>query len=510
MRVLGIALALVLGFAPVGSTATTATSAEVSGGPRVKVDGGEVEGVRTGRVERYNGIPFAAPPLGPRRWRAPQPAPAWSGVRSGRDARPNCLQDPHDGVPGPQSEDCLYLNVTTPARKSREPLPVMVWLYGGGFFQGAGNDYDPARLVADGNVIVVTPNYRLGTFGFLAMPDLPDAGSFGLLDQRAALRWVQRNAKSFGGDPGKVTLFGESAGGMSTCALLTSPQTKGLFHRAIMQSGTCDTEWPAYLPKGLGPFQRVDELRRQGLAFAKELGCTTIACLRAKPADLLQTGMKTFGPAYGTSLLPLEPSEALRRGTFHRVPTLVGTTRDESRLSIAFAVPRPLTPQGYRDLLAEDYGPDAARVVKRYPPVQGDNGMNYADLSTDRTWAFTTRRTQDALAGRTPLYAYEFADRNAPAFKGMPNPGYPYGAFHGSELNYLFEILGEKPAFTPAQRDLAAAMVQVWTTFAATGRPGWPAYGATGRVQSFAPGNIGPTNYVRNHQLDFWSDLHGR
>lgn len=208
----------------------------------VRTDAGVVRGSAVGSVRVFNGIPYAAPPTGRLRWVAPQPVRPWTGVRAATEARSPCPQQQNPEVPnGSTFEDCLYVNVTTPARATVRP--VVVWVPGGGFFSGAGSSYGPRKLVERGDVVVVTINYRLAIFGSFGHPGLPGSGTYGLQDQQAALRWVQRNARAFGGDPLRVTLVGESAGGMSVCAQLTSPKAVGLFSKVIMQSGSCAFNW---------------------------------------------------------------------------------------------------------------------------------------------------------------------------------------------------------------------------------------------------------------------------
>ena len=479
--------------------------AQASAGPIVWTDKGAVRGVTAGEVRTFEGIPFAAPPTGDRRWRQPAPAAPWSGVRDATRPRANCMQSLEDPVPGPQSEDCLYLNVTSPRGAGKRP--VLIWLYGGGFYQGSASEYGAKRLAAGGDVVVVTAGYRLGIFGFLGLPGLAESGGFGLADQQAAMRWVRRNIAAFGGDPGNVTLVGESAGSMSTCAQLTSPTARGLFHRAIMQSGTCLIEWPTFGPDGVGlsAFETAESAREIGSQAAAAVGCADVTCLRGKPTEELLEGMSRFSPAVGNSVLPEHPAAALRAGRFHRVPVLVGTTRDESTLSITGTVANPLSPGEYSRLLDQDFGPFASRVAERYPPRPGANGQTYAAVNTDRTWAFTTWQAMREFAARVPTYAFEFADRNAPVYPGIPDPGFPLGAYHGSDVQYLFDIADFPPLPTEPQRRLAADMIGYWSRFAAVGDPDWPRWP---HVQSLAPGAIGAVDYFCEHRLDFWS-THG-
>ncbi|MFI9402123.1 carboxylesterase/lipase family protein [Nocardia sp. NPDC052316] len=473
----------------------------------------------------FQGIPFAQPPVGELRWQPPRSAPAWSGERDATTPGSLCMQNPADPSEGPQSEDCLYLNVTTPAAKATRPRPVMVWLHGGGFYQGNAAEYGAARLASQGDVIVVTANYRLGVFGFLRLPGMADGGTFGLQDQQLALRWATANAAAFGGDPGNITLFGESAGAMSTCAQLTSPAATGLFHKVIMQSGTCMSEWPPYAADGTGStaFDPPAYAERQGRALSESLGCppdgVDLTCLRRAPTDRLLAGPAQFGPSYGNALLPDHPAIALREGRFARVPIILGNNRDEARVSIVGTVPSPLTAAEYRRVLDADFGTRADAVAAAYPAQAGDNANTLAQLNTDRTWAYTTRNARDALAGSVAVFAYEFADPAPPPFADLPAAPFPYGAYHGSELAYLFELPGLARGLDGAQRGLADAMIDYWSAFAhksepaVPDRPAWaPVAGERPFVQSLAPGpgGIGPTDFDAGHHIDFWIRLgHG-
>ncbi|ALG15459.1 hypothetical protein AOZ06_41640 [Kibdelosporangium phytohabitans] len=486
----------------------------------VRTDRGLVRGVAEPEVTTFHAIPFAAPPTGRSRWQAPRPAPPWPGVRDVTEPPPTCLQD-LTSEPGPQSEDCLYLTVNTPGGASpRRPRPVVVWLYGGGFYSGGNRDYDARRLADEGDVVVVSPNYRLGIFGFLALPGLADGGSFGLLDQQAALRWTQRNVRAFGGDPGNVTLMGESAGAMSACAQLTSPGAAGLFHRAIMQSGTCLLDWPlgtGTLDHVASPFVSRHSSVAKGLQEAAVQGCsdpvTAVECMRAKAPDALLPRMQEFMPVHDTRTLPTHPAEALRANRFHRVPVLIGATRDESSSSIPGFAPEPLSPAGYRTMLEADFGPVVgAEVARQYPPQNGDNRIVYATVHTDRIWAHTSHETQRLLARHVPVFAFEFADRSAPVLPGIHQPGYPLGAYHGSDVAYLFDLPGYTPPFTPGQRRLSSQMIRYWTQFARTsnpnapGLPHWPRFP---QAQSLAPDTTHPMDYEAEHHLAFWHRVRG-
>ncbi|MER5975249.1 carboxylesterase family protein [Streptomyces sp. NPDC001857] len=506
----------------------------------VRTDRGWARGAAVhdgGRV--FQGIPFAAPPTGELRWRPPRPAPQWSGVRDATEPARPCPQLPltllPDGGPvlpgesnrtGSTTEDCLYLNVWTPARTDGRPLPVLVWLHGGGNVYGAGSDYDGAALAARG-VVVVTVNYRLGALGFLAHSALSAegadhaSGDYGLMDQQAALRWVGRNIGAFGGDRNRVTLAGQSAGAADTCLHIASPTAKGLFHRAIQQSGSCAAAG------GQTPLT-LDAAERKGGAFAASVGCTdpttAAACLRAVPVtELIRangTGASSlWGANTGPRVLPRPPHEAWADGRVNAVPTLSGSTHDEYRYFTALYVDLlgggPLTPASYAALIQLQHGDRAAAVLDAYPAsAYPSPNLAYSAVGTDQRFACPARADSQLYGNRVPVYAYEFHDPQAPPF--IPAPHTPQGAFHASELAYLFPM-DAVPPLTPAQRRLSATMTAYWARFAATGDPNtpgtapWPRYRADGdRIQVLAPDRVRPTTgFTADHHCAFWQPSPG-
>lgn len=447
-------------------------------------------------VHTFTGIRYAKAD----RWGPPKPVP----LAPATGAMPACPQPTDIPIaPKEQDEDCLRLNVTTPAKPGGN-RPVVVYIHGGSFNYGSGSNYTPDTLVTRGDVVAVTINYRLGPFGFLAHPDLgPEAGNLGLVDQQAALRWVRDNIATFGGNPRNVTIMGQSAGGYSVCAHLASPTSAGLFHRAIVQSAGCTAG-----------FRDRPEAEQQARDLMAALHCTDVACLRKKtPAELITAsgaGHDTYRPVVGGRLLPLRPAEAFATGRFNRVPVLYGGNHDEETGQLAgleLAGRPPLTAEAYPAALAESFGPNAEAVLARYP-LTGFNSPSEAlgAALTDRNWALSTDDTRRLLARHVPVYAYEFAERNTPWFPGFPQASFPAGASHMLELPYLFGV----GYLTPApQEDLRNTMIDRWTRFARTGDAGWPRFRDNRYVLSLAasPDGIHRTDYDTDHNLAFWRDL---
>ncbi|MEU7829763.1 carboxylesterase family protein [Nonomuraea sp. NPDC049129] len=511
---------------------TQAAAAQEVPTPRptiVQLDSGRIRGADDGTVRTYSGIRFARPPVGKLRWKEPVRVAPWRGVADATQPGRLCLQEEAGKQLG--GEDCLFLDVTAPAKPSREPRPVMVWLHGGGFLTGSGSIYNARRLADQGDVVVVTPNYRLGAFGYLSLPGLPGSGNFGLADQVEALRWVQRNAAAFGGDPDNVTLFGQSAGGISTCALLTSPATRGLIDKAAMQSGSCMLNWPngTYLPipsvGAIQPYHSLKSSQDAGLAAAEQLGCVAgkeLDCMRAKPVAELMKINGDYGNdvAYGTPLLPLDPARALREGRFPRVPVISGATKSESNGFVAGAAQAgfPVTAENYPELMKGAFGEQADKVMREYPLTDFTSpGQAWATVSSDRAWACPTLETGKAVAARTTVYAYEFADDKAPNIIGTPSE-FPLGAQHASDLPYLFDLDGRpEDGLTTEQWRLAEQMIGYWTSFAHTGKPqaagapAWRAFTPSGQTMlSLKPtgqGGIGPVDLSAEHRCGFWSGL---
>ncbi|KUI48252.1 carboxylesterase [Mycobacterium sp. GA-1199] len=480
----------------------------------VRTAAGAVRGTVADDHRYFAGIPYAAPPLGALRWQPPAPVAAWTGFRDATRPGARCIQDTSSDVDRRQpSEDCLTLNVWTPP-PSDEPRPVMVWIHGGSFLNGSGDIY-PARRLAGRGVVVVTINYRLGALGFLAHPALGsggDVGNYGLADQQAALRWVRDNIAGFGGDPAKVTIAGESAGGTAVCDHLVAPGSRGLFSAAIIQSAPCQAQYD--LPAA----------QQASTAYAADVGCAdphlAADCLRSVPADRLQAPLmysrfgaeRLSGPVAGTEALPENTFTAITGGKAARVPVLIGTTRDEHTLFAALQAlrGRPFDAGSYPELLAEAFGSHGSAVAARYPPERygGSVALAYSAAVTASEYACVADRMADALVDQ-PVYAYEFADRGAPAPEPLRGAPFPVGAAHSLELRYLFDV-GGAPPLDPAQQRLSEEMVDYWARFVATGSPGigWPELtsGPAGeRMWLEADGNRVVTDFEQQHQCAFWA-----
>jgi para-nitrobenzyl esterase len=527
-RRLGTA-ALVLGLT--GGGAVAANAAQLALGPPsvVQTANGRLTGTTIGNMEAYLGIPYAAPPVGPLRWRPPQPAPRWAGVRDAGKFAKHCPQYASPFGFKSLTEDCLYLNVYVPlGTKPGDKLPVMVWIHGGAFVSGESNDYDPDRLV-DRHTIVVTLNYRLGYLGFLATTGLDAENhphvNYGLLDQQAALGWVHANVASFGGDPSNTTTFGESAGGYSTLAQVFSPLATGLFQRAIVESG-------AYAILSVPTLQSAETT---GNAVATAAGCTpsNTACLRAlsvsqvlalQPGESLASLQDGPGPAIDGTVLPQAPETALLTGSYNHVPIVQGTNHDEFRLFTAEIFDLqdgPMDAQEYpfvvgQVLQAAGLGSDTQEVLAKYPLSNYKSpDLAFSALATDAAFATPAYITDGLFALGTPLFAYEFSAENAPE-DFLPPVSFPYGSAHASELQFLFDSFTRKaPPLTNGERSLAHNMVGEWTTFAATavpdasGLPLWTPYvpGADD-LESLVP----PTPHLfftfeKEHNTRFWTNL---
>ncbi|RST01889.1 carboxylesterase family protein [Streptomyces sp. WAC07149] len=479
--------AAIVGALALGAVSVAPAVVADQGNPSlVRTDKGVVRGTVTGTVRTFQGIPYAAPPTGERPWAPTGPAERWRGIRNATEPGAACPQTGSVPPVGSRSdvEDCLFVNVTTPRKAAGKPRPVMVYLHGGDHTDGSGAMHGAQRLASEGDVVVVTVNYRLAALGYLAHPGLEqrgESGNHGFLAQQAAQRWVQRNAAAFGGDPDNVTLFGQSAGGYSTCAHMTAPSSAGLFDRVILQSAPCTAD--------MGRRERADALRK-----GTDLTDTLQQDWRTAPVHKLVNGFGTgpeYGPVYGGTLLPRLPQEASASGQFNKVPVLQGINRYEERGRVygfelqKKAVTRDPAAQldqaDYDHYIEDIFKEHAPAAAARYPVSAYGNSpaLALAAALTDGNWARHSVDSGRALSRHTPTYTYEFADGEVPWYSDAQyqKPGFDVGAAHTFELPYLFELDAHE-SLTPAQQSLASG-----------------------------PGGIRPVDFANVHQYEFWKSL---
>ncbi|GAA2011580.1 carboxylesterase/lipase family protein [Catenulispora yoronensis] len=503
------------------AAAFTKAAAATADPSLVTTDKGVVQGTVAAGNRTFLGIPYAAPPTGALRWKAPAPAAPWTGVRAATAPGNKCAQvEELAGGAVEGSEDCLNLNVYTPDPQPLGKLPVIVFIPGGGYVFGSDNDVDPRALARTENVIVVTVNYRLGALGYLHTPalaaeDSAAAGNFGLLDQQAALKWVRGNIAGFGGDPARTTLSGESAGGAAVWAQVVSPTAAGLFQRAIVESGA-----------GVG-FTNQAAADAQGALLATNLGCpadaTQLACLRATdvtailgkelagaPPILLPSNM-AWAPTVGGSALPQTPAAAFANGAYNRVPILQGSNHDEWRLFTTLSGLQ-LTDASYKGLVGRLFGARAPEVLAQYPDsAYATPTQAYDAIATDEGFVCPARTADRAIAGTVPVYAYEFNDTSAPTPPFLP-PGLALGAFHTAELQYVFPRPGF-PGMSAAQIALSKEMMAYWADFAAhgtpitAGQPIWTPYvPVVDQFLSLSPTATAPiSTFAADHHCSFWA-----
>ena len=505
---------------------------------RVKTESGVVEGVGAASpgVRVFRGIPFAAPPEGALRWKAPQPAKHWKGVRKAAEFGPRCMQAPiysdmifRDRADKPMSEDCLYLNVWTPAKSAKDGLAVMVWFYGGGFQAGSSSEprYDGENFATKG-IIVVSVNYRLGVFGFFSHPELTKesrehaSGNCGLMDQIAGLRWVKKNIAAFGGDPDKITIAGESAGSLSVSALMASPLSSGLIRGAIGESGA----FFGHPPAG-SPMQALSETEKTGAKFAESIGAKDLAGLRAKTAeDLLAAVGKDpsvrFWPNVDGYVLPQDVATIFAEGKQSHVPLLAGWNAQEASWAVVYAKEKP-TAQTFPGQMHARFNDRAVEILKLYPASSDEEARESAiALASDLfityiTWEWLEQQNKTV---QPAVYGYVF-DRTPPVSPDMNVNGVSpkeLGARHACEIEYVFGALKSQPnPWEPVDYKVSDAMASYWANFTKAGDPNgsglpkWPVYDSAGDFAMMHFGEeIQAAPQAHRERYEFWSGEPGK
>ncbi len=521
-----------------GGTASTAllTAAAQAGTDavdtalRVQTTAGKVQGIASQGVREFNGIPFAAPPVGELRFAPPAPVEPWPGVLDASAMRDACPQARRFNLTEESNvEDCLHLNVAVPTAPRTGKRPVLVWFYGGAFVGGSTRLYPLDYLAREGDMVVVSVNYRLGPLGFMAHPafNAEANGGYALEDQRAALRWVQRNIAAFGGDPGRVTIGGVSAGAASVCMHLVSPErTTGLFQQAIIQSAGCTFN-----------MRSVDESFKTGLAIAHAVGCDdpklALQCLRKTPVkELVDAGTViagsdylAFAPIYGNGTVPRQGSAAFTTGNFVRVPILNGGASNEMRLYVGYEVEAGarITSDNYKERLRALYGDNVDAVLAAYPADRYSSvptalGSAMSDFMPGGGLNSCLFLRTAWLASRwVPVFQYEFADDTAPPV--MNDPGFELGAVHTSEMLYQFPgfsntSVHDGPSLSVPQQALSQQMVAYWSSFVHTGRPGgaglpeWKPFEPSRQALRLKPGAVAMFDASATHQCPLWERLY--
>ena len=465
----------------------------------VKVQEGMVQGTIENGLTVYKGIPFAAPPVGDLRWKAPQAAAKWEGVKQATQYAPAAFQG--GNPPSGKSEDCLYLNIWTPAKSAKEKIPVLVWIYGGGFSFGSTAEpgYNGEKLAKKG-VVLVSIAYRVGQLGFLAHPELsaenPNhvSGNYGILDQIAGLQWIKNNIAAFGGDPNKVTIFGESAGGISVSMLCASPLAKGLFQGAISESGGSFGPTRAKTFPGEN-MKTLKQAEADGIAYVQKVSVSSVAELRKMEPDKLPMGMGMGGgwPITDGFVIPDDQHKLYEAGKYNDVPVLIGYNSDEGA-----SFSREKTPEEYFAGVKARYGKFADDLIRAYPATENSVPKTARDLARDaafgwQTWSWARLQSQ---TGKSKAYLYYF-DQHPDYPKDSPR--YGFGSPHGQEVAYVFMNLNaSNPQTTKSDLEISEAMGNYWTNFAkygdpnGQGVPAWPAFSEKAPDLMY----LGPTPHV--------------
>jgi len=439
----------------------------------VAVTGGKIEGIGQDGIFSFKGIPFAAPPVGDLRWKAPQPVVPWDGVKKAEAFAPGPIQDLWPGAEAPIDEDCLYLNVWTGAKAAKEKRPVMVWIYGGAFRSGMTSIpvYDGTYLAKKG-AILVSIAYRVGPFGFLAHPELSaesgaGSGSYGIMDMIAGLKWVKDNIAAFGGDPGNVTIFGESAGGIAVSMLAASPKARGLFHKAISESGGSFAP-PMYASEAGQNVPSLGKAENAGKDFFNKLGAADLRAARAMDAQAIHKatiGMPLFWPVADETYIVGDQYDLYEAGKFNDTPVLIGTNSDEGASFI-----RPgATSASFEAQIKSSFGPAAEGMLKAYPHATDAEAFKSSkDIFREQafawhTWAWAELQSKK---GRKKAYVYYFDVRS---------PTMIDGTSHGFEIAYVFgNLTGWAPQMTADDTALSELISSYWVNFARTGNPNGP------------------------------------
>lgn len=510
----------------------TIANATTSTHPQVKVKTGTLQGTTLGQVENFLGIPYAAAPKGELRWKNPQPAASWSGVRDASQYGAACPQGASLDSNYITDEDCLFVNVQRPkGTTANDKLPVLVLIHGGGWVGGSGNNENLNALVETNGIVGVTMNYRLGNLGFLphpALADGKDVGNYGMQDQLAAIKWVQENIEQFGGDPEQVTIGGESAGGGSTCTLLASPKSKGLFNKAIMMSTLCYA-----IPK--------EEALEQGEKIAENLGCSgsdAAECLRSQPVEKLLDTKKNGvfrRVVKNTNFLPKSGWELLQKQQLPDMPMMIGGTRHEGRSFITNWAERSVPTfdkKAYEQYVYDHFGENAQAVLAVYPWPSESTRYTGTYLVADimmpdfipskggLSACKTSRYTELLAKQKSQVFAYEFAPDNGVGWFEVP--GYDWGAGHATELPYLIPDRGNfannGSALSEAHKQLSEQMLKYWGNFVKNGNPNgeglvnWAPYTANlGPVMELKEGGKSatvPAVAIRSaHHCEFWESI---
>jgi para-nitrobenzyl esterase len=518
-------------------------------------------GVAKSGITDFLGIRFAAPPVGNLRFAAPTPPPAVAGTLGAAAFGSPCPQNASSFGSASTNEDCLFLNIYVPGSgvSARNNLPVMVFFYGGAFVDGEGSIYDPSSMAIQGNVIVVTVNYRLGILGYVASSALSAqsanqvSGNYGFEDQLFALQWVKQNIGAFGGNSNDVTIFGESAGGFSVCEAIVSPQGAGLFQRAITESGPCGEPLPS-----LAGAQASGDAIVSALGCAESSDAASVACLRSLPTAAILaeqsnitsasnlTSLVAFFPNVDGALIPQQPIVSLALGEYNHVPIIEGTNHDEGRLFVALgfdlnpqvgvitAADYPIAIQGVASALVTDSsglfaisgtsssgssGSNATEVnlitqeiLHEYPLANyAGPGEALGAVLTDGLFSCIANISNELFSLSVPTYAYQFDDENAPTPE-LPPVSFPYGATHTDELQFLFTLASTPSALSSAEKNLAGVMQNYWSSFARSGTPNslptpaWAPFSiATGNVQSLNTPRPGlELGFAAQHHCNFW------